>query len=189
MLPGVAENDLVRFRDPEIAALATSMAARLPELADRLAERILNTVDAYGPGAPVPPDDLRTTSRLHYARIALASSPPGGNAVTLFDDAPLSVVVASAPDTRHPHHSHHPRSAARRSARRARRAAQHPRHVVQLTGVGNRNRSEGVPTSEHRPASAPPHRGADRPVTQRPSAVAELRIALETIRWLPASDG
>ena len=65
MLPGMAEDDLVRFRDPEIAALATSMTARLPELADQLAERIRQAVDVYGPGAPVPLDDLHTSCRNH----------------------------------------------------------------------------------------------------------------------------
>jgi hypothetical protein len=77
MLPGVAEDELVRFRDPAIAALATSMAARLPELADRLAERILTTVDAYGPGALVPPDDLRTTLREHLEFIFGQLAQPG----------------------------------------------------------------------------------------------------------------
>jgi hypothetical protein len=65
MLPGVAGDELVRFRHPEIAALAASMAARLPELADRLAERVRHAVDVYGPGAPVPLDDLRASSRNH----------------------------------------------------------------------------------------------------------------------------
>ena len=42
-------DDLVRFRDPQIAALATSMTARLPELADQPAERIGQAVDADPP--------------------------------------------------------------------------------------------------------------------------------------------
>jgi hypothetical protein len=65
MLPGMSKEELVRFRDPEIAALATSITARLPELADELVERIRQAVDAYGPGAPVPFDDLSTTCRNH----------------------------------------------------------------------------------------------------------------------------
>jgi hypothetical protein len=77
MVPGVEENELVRFRDPEIAALAMSMAARLTELADRLAERILETVDAYGAGAPVSADDLRTTLRDHLGFICGQLARPG----------------------------------------------------------------------------------------------------------------
>jgi hypothetical protein len=77
MLPRMAEDDLVRFHDPEIVALATSMTARLPELAGRLGERILKTVDVYGPGAPVPPDDLRTTLRDHLEFIFGQLTRPG----------------------------------------------------------------------------------------------------------------
>jgi len=65
MLPGMPEDDLVRFRDPEIAALAKSMTARLPELADQLAERIRQAVDVYGAGVVVPLDDLRTSCKNH----------------------------------------------------------------------------------------------------------------------------
>ena len=41
----------------------------------------------------------RTSQALHLARIALASSPPGDSVVTVFDDAPLPVLVASSPAT------------------------------------------------------------------------------------------
>jgi hypothetical protein len=77
MLPGMAEDDLVRFRDPEIAALATSMTARLPELADQLAARIRQAVDVYGPGAPVPLDDLHTSCRNHLEFLFGRLTEPG----------------------------------------------------------------------------------------------------------------
>ncbi len=41
----------------------------------------------------------RTSQALHLARIALASSPAGDPMVNVFDDAPLPVLVASAPTT------------------------------------------------------------------------------------------
>ncbi len=41
----------------------------------------------------------RTSQALHLARIALASSPAGDPVVNVFDDAPLPVLVASAPTT------------------------------------------------------------------------------------------
>jgi hypothetical protein len=40
-----------------------------------------------------------TSQALHLARIAMASSPPGDPTVTVFDDAPLPVLVASSPTT------------------------------------------------------------------------------------------
>jgi hypothetical protein len=61
----MGEDDLVRFRDPEIGALAASTTARLPQLADQLAERIRKAIDAYGPDAVIPLDDLRTSCRNH----------------------------------------------------------------------------------------------------------------------------
>jgi PucR C-terminal helix-turn-helix domain/GGDEF-like domain len=70
-------DDLVRFRDPEIAALATSMTARLPELADQLAERIRQAVDAYGPRAVVPYEDLRTSTRDHLEFLFGQLAQPG----------------------------------------------------------------------------------------------------------------
>ena len=48
---------------PEIAALAAAITARLAELADQLTERISQSVDAYGPDAVVPLEDLRTSCR------------------------------------------------------------------------------------------------------------------------------
>jgi PucR-like helix-turn-helix protein/diguanylate cyclase with GGDEF domain len=41
----------------------------------------------------------RTSQALHLARIAMASSPAGDPTVTVFDDAPLPVLVASSPTT------------------------------------------------------------------------------------------
>ncbi len=41
----------------------------------------------------------RTSEALHLARIALASSPAGDPVVTVFDDAPLPVLVVSSPTT------------------------------------------------------------------------------------------
>jgi hypothetical protein len=41
----------------------------------------------------------RTSQALHLARIALASSPAGDPAVTVFDDAPLPALVVSSPAT------------------------------------------------------------------------------------------
>jgi hypothetical protein len=41
----------------------------------------------------------RTSQALHLARIALASSPAGDPMVTVFDDAPLPVLVVSSPTT------------------------------------------------------------------------------------------
>ena len=77
MLPGMAEDAVFRFRDPEIAALATSMTARLPELTDQMVERIRHAVDVYGPGAPVPLDDLHTSCRNHLEFLFGQLSQPG----------------------------------------------------------------------------------------------------------------
>src|SRR5664279_1963997 len=40
-------------------------------------------------------------TRLRFARIAMATAPPGAPQVTLFDDHPLSVAAVSAPDAMH----------------------------------------------------------------------------------------
>lgn len=134
--------------------------------------------------------DLADTPRaLHFARIALASSPPGGNAVALFDDAPLSVVVASAPDT----------------ATRITRTILGPlldlppdERAVLLETLATWFTSRGSATETaqklYRHANTVRHRlrrielQTGRSLDD-PSAVAELRIALETIRWLPLPDG
>jgi hypothetical protein len=50
-------DDLVRFRDPEIAALARSMTTRLPELADQ-GTPLAATLDAYRPGSRFIWDNL-----------------------------------------------------------------------------------------------------------------------------------
>jgi hypothetical protein len=100
----MAEDDLVRFRDPEIAALATSMTARLPELADQLAERIRHTVDVYGPGAPVPLDDLRTSCHNHLEFLFGLLTQPGPVDLTVpratgrrraEQSAPLAAIMAA----------------------------------------------------------------------------------------------
>jgi hypothetical protein len=77
LLIRMPDDDLVRFRDPEIAALPTSMTARLPELADQLAERIRQAVDAYRPGAPVPFDDLRGSCQDHLEFLFGQLAQPG----------------------------------------------------------------------------------------------------------------
>jgi PucR C-terminal helix-turn-helix domain/GGDEF-like domain len=77
MLPGMGEDDLVHFRDPEIGALAASMTARLPQLADQLAERIRKAIDAYGPDAVIPLDDLRTSCRNHLEFLFGQLTQPG----------------------------------------------------------------------------------------------------------------
>jgi hypothetical protein len=74
----MGEDDLVRFRDPEIGALAASTTARLPQLADQLAERIRKAIDAHGPDAVIPLDDLRTSCRNH----------PPGQTASINLDAP-----------------------------------------------------------------------------------------------------
>jgi PucR-like helix-turn-helix protein/diguanylate cyclase with GGDEF domain len=104
MLPGMAEDDLVRFRDPEIAALATSMTARVPELADQLAERIRQAGEVYGPGAPVPLDDLRTSCRNHLEFLFSRLTEPGPVDLTVplatgrrraDQGAPLAAIMAA----------------------------------------------------------------------------------------------
>jgi hypothetical protein len=40
-----------------------------------------------------------TAAALRFARVAMATTPPGSPAVTLFDDRPLAVAAVSAPDT------------------------------------------------------------------------------------------
>ena len=40
-----------------------------------------------------------TAAALRFARVAMATTPPGSPAVTLFDDHPLAVAAVSAPDT------------------------------------------------------------------------------------------
>jgi hypothetical protein len=104
MLPGMAEDDLVRFRDPEIAALATSITARLPELADQLVERIRHAVDAYGPGTPVPLDDLNTSCRNHLEFLFGQLTQPGPLDLTVpratgqrraDQGAPLAAIMAA----------------------------------------------------------------------------------------------
>ena len=49
--------------------------------------------------SPVYTSLEHTSQALHLARIAMASSPPGNPTVTVFDDAPLPVLVASSPTT------------------------------------------------------------------------------------------
>jgi hypothetical protein len=73
----MAQDDLVRRRDPEMAALATAIMADLPTLADQLTERIRQAVDVYGPGAPVPLDDLRASCRSHLEFIFGLLARPG----------------------------------------------------------------------------------------------------------------
>ena len=77
MLPGMGEDALVRFRDPEIGALAASMTARLPQLADHLAERIRKAIDAYGPDAVIPLDDRRASCRNHLEFLFGQLTQPG----------------------------------------------------------------------------------------------------------------
>jgi hypothetical protein len=60
---GMAVGPLERLPDPEIASLADSLLARLPELTEQLLARILDQVDCYGSAGPVPVDDLRTSCR------------------------------------------------------------------------------------------------------------------------------
>jgi hypothetical protein len=60
---GIAVGPLERPPDPAIASLAESLLARLPELTEQLLARILEQVDCYGSGGPVPVDDLRASCR------------------------------------------------------------------------------------------------------------------------------
>jgi hypothetical protein len=53
------------------------MTARLPELADQLAERIRQAVDAYRPGAVVPYEDLRSSTRDHLEFLFGQLAQPG----------------------------------------------------------------------------------------------------------------
>src|SRR5207244_10355464 len=64
---------------------------------DRLVSVLREAATARVGVSPTYTDLADTPRALHYARIALASSPPGGTAVALFDDPPPSAVVASAP--------------------------------------------------------------------------------------------
>src|SRR5207249_10869541 len=66
---------------------------------ERLVSTLRKTATSRVGISPTYTDLADTPRSLHYARIALKSSPPGSRAVVLFDEAPLSVVVASAPDT------------------------------------------------------------------------------------------
>jgi DNA-binding PucR family transcriptional regulator len=139
--------------------------------------------------SPTYTDVADTPRALHFARIALASAPPGDKAVVLFDDAPLPVVVASAPDT----------------ATRITRTILGPlldlppdERGVLLDTLATWFTSRGSATLTaqklYRHANTVRHRlhrieeQTGRSLDD-PSAVAELRIALETLRWLPLPDG
>jgi hypothetical protein len=58
---GVAVGPIRQVPDAEIVSLANSQLVRLPELTERLVARILEHVDCYGSGGPVPVDELRAS--------------------------------------------------------------------------------------------------------------------------------
>jgi hypothetical protein len=135
--------------------------------------------------SPVSTDLAETPRMLHFARVALASSPPGSNGVALFDDAPLAVVIASAPDT------------ATRITRtilgplldlpRDERGVLVDTLATWFTSVGSAARTAQklychASTARHRLHRIEQQTGRS---LDDPNAVAELRLALETIRWLP----
>lgn len=63
--------------DAEIASLAGSLLARLPELTDQLLMRILEQVDIDGSGGPVGLDDLRASCRANLEFMCLQLAHPG----------------------------------------------------------------------------------------------------------------
>jgi hypothetical protein len=74
---GAAAGSLEHIPDPGIASLADSQLARLPELTERLVARILEQVDCYGPGGPVPVDDLRGSCRANLEFMCRHLAHPG----------------------------------------------------------------------------------------------------------------
>lgn len=102
-LPGVAERLRERdigsawclLPDAQIGIVSLRFRGRLDELTQTLEAQSRGRV-GIGP----PYQDLATTPRsLHLARIAMVSSAPGGAAVNVFDRSPLSMLVASSPES------------------------------------------------------------------------------------------
>jgi sugar diacid utilization regulator len=155
---------------------------------DRLVSTLRETATSRVGVSPAYADLADTPRALHYARIALKSSPPGGKAVALFDEAPLSVVVASAPDT----------------ATRITRTILGPlldlppdERGLLLDTLATWFISRGSATITAQKLYCHPNTVRHRlrrielqtgRSLDDPNAVAELRIALETIRWLPLPD-
>jgi hypothetical protein len=63
--------------DIQVASLADSLLARLPELTEQLVARILEQVDIYGPGGPVGVDDLRADCRANLEFVCRQLAHPG----------------------------------------------------------------------------------------------------------------
>ena len=63
--------------DVEIASLADSLLARVPELTEQLVARILEQVDIYGSGGPIGVDDLRASCRANLEFMCRQLAHPG----------------------------------------------------------------------------------------------------------------
>ncbi len=75
------------------------VSLRSPKTVEPVARMLRSAATARIGGSPAYTGLEKTPQALHLARVALASSLPGGVEVCVFDDAPLPVLVASSPAT------------------------------------------------------------------------------------------